>query len=312
MLNPIRTVAVVGCGLMGKGIAEACASAGIRTLAFKATSGNVDGVWRRILGSMDRAVERGALTPAARERAESLLEVSTELDRIVEADLCIESVTENVNTKLELLQHLSELARADTVIASTTASLSLATLADAVHRSARFVGMHFFNPPTKTTLIEIGVLPGCDPRALNAVRAFCQSIGKTAVEVGDHPGYVVNRLLLGYILHAIETVEHGVAGPNAIDTAMQLGGGQTQGPLALADQIGLDVIFAVSRNLYQELADNRYRCPALLRRLVMAGSLGKKSGAGFYLYGGDKVRDNPAIYDLARPSNPLASPAPAA
>jgi 3-hydroxybutyryl-CoA dehydrogenase len=313
MTNPIRTVAIVGTGLMGKGIAEVCALFGLKTVAIKATPGGVEGVRRRVLASLDRAVEEGKLTLEQRERAESLLGFGNDLGRVSEADLIIETAAENVSGKLELLRRISSLSRSHAVITSNTSSLRLSTLADAIERPARFFGLHFFSPANVMKLVEIGVLPKSDERALQALRAFCREIGKVPVELGDHPGYLVNRLLVPYVLHAIETLEHGVAGPEAIDTAMKLGCGHPLGPLALADLIGLDVVFAMSRSLSQELTDTRYRCPPLLRRLVMAGTLGKKTGAGFYLYQGDTPRQNPAVLDFARPSSPnAASHAPAA
>ena len=168
--------------------------------------------------------------------------------------------------------------------------MRLTTLAEALEGTERFVGLHFFSPANVMKLVEIGPIAATSPDVVETMRSFCQHIGKVPVEVGDHPGYLVNRLLVPYILHAIETLEEGVAGPEAIDTAMKLGCAHPMGPLALADHIGLDVVFAMSKNLYAELGDPRYRCPTLLRRLVLAGSLGKKTGAGFYDYAADRTR----------------------
>jgi 3-hydroxybutyryl-CoA dehydrogenase len=179
-------------------------------------------------------------------------------------------------------------------------------LSEGVTHPERFVGLHFFSPANIMKLVEVGSLPGAG-EATTAAKKFCEQIGKVPVELGDHPGYLVNRLLVPFILHAIETLEAGVATPEAIDTAMKLGCGHPLGPLALADLIGLDVVFAMSRSLQQELGDGRYRCPPLLRRLVMAGSLGKKSGVGFYRYDGDRVQANSAIFDFAAPSAPHAA-----
>ncbi|MBK8998301.1 MAG: 3-hydroxybutyryl-CoA dehydrogenase [Myxococcales bacterium] len=307
MTNQIRSVAIVGCGLMGTGIVEACAVAGLRTLGIKVTPGDTEPVRRRIVGSMNKAVERGKLAAEVRDRALELFSIGADLSAVADADLVIESAAESLPAKQDLLRRISALAKADAVIASNTSSLRLSTLAEAVVAPSRFVGLHFFSPANVMKLVEIGAVASTTAAVAASVRAFCLDIGKVPVELGDHPGYVVNRLLVPYILHAIETLEHGVATPEGIDTAMKLGCGHPLGPLALADLIGLDVVFAMSRSLQEELRDPRYRCPPLLRRLVMAGSLGKKTGAGFYRYGGDSPVPNPAVFDFSRPSLPAVS-----
>ncbi len=312
MASEIQTVAIIGCGLMGTGIAQACVLSGLKTIAIKATAGDPSTARRRIERSLARAVDKGKLDAAARDRALELLEVTTELERVQEADLIIESAAENVVAKQDILRRIEEHAQPVAIIGSNTSSLRLTTLAEAMERPERFVGLHFFSPANVMKLVEVGPIPATAPDVVETVSAFCRNIGKVPVEVGDHPGYLVNRLLVPYMLHAIETLEEGVAGPEAIDTAMKLGCAHPMGPLALADHIGLDVVFAMSKNLYAELADPRYRCPSLLRRLVLAGSLGKKTGAGFYLYEADRVRENPVLFEFDRPSSPShrqASPA---
>ncbi|MCA9595196.1 MAG: 3-hydroxyacyl-CoA dehydrogenase family protein [Myxococcales bacterium] len=312
MVSEIQTVAVIGCGLMGTGIAQACVQSGLRTIAIKATGGDPSSARRRIERSLARAVDKGKLGAADRDRALELLEVTTELSRVAEADLIIESAAENVVAKQDLLRRIEAHAQPLAIIGSNTSSLRLTTLAEALEGTERFVGLHFFSPANVMKLVEIGPIAATSPDVVETMRSFCQHIGKVPVEVGDHPGYLVNRLLVPYILHAIETLEEGVAGPEAIDTAMKLGCAHPMGPLALADHIGLDVVFAMSKNLYAELGDPRYRCPTLLRRLVLAGSLGKKTGAGFYLYEAERTRENPSLFDFDRPSSPVsrgASPA---
>jgi len=301
MSDPIRKLAIVGAGLMGTGIAECAVVSGVPTLLVKATAGDPETARRRIVMSLQKAVDKGKLQPDARDKALGLLEATDDLSRISDADLVIESAAENLSAKLDLLKRICAHAKPDAVIGSNTSSLRLTTLAEAVTNPERFVGLHFFSPANIMKLVEIGSLPGSSDAAARA-KAFCEQCGKTPVELGDHPGYLVNRLLVPYMLHAIETLEAGVADPEAIDTAMKLGCGHPLGPLALADLIGLDVVFAMSRSLQQELGDGRYRCPPLLRRLVMAGALGKKSKVGFYRYDGDRVQPNAAIYDFSTPS----------
>lgn len=309
-MHEIRSVAIVGCGLMGTGIIEACAVAGLRTVGVKVTGGDTVAVKNRLTASLNKAVDRGKLGADARDRALENVTLTSDLSAIAGCDLVIESAAETLPAKHDLLRRIAECVDEHTVIASNTSSLRLSTLAEAVPHPSRFLGLHFFSPANVMKLVEIGSIGPTAPDVAARVRSFCLAIGKSPVELGDHPGYVVNRLLVPYILHAIETLEQGVAGPEAIDTAMKLGCGHPVGPLGLADLIGLDVVFAMSRSLQEELRDSRYRCPPLLRRLVMAGSLGKKAGVGFYRYSGDTPSANPALFDFARPSlPPMAVPA---
>ncbi len=305
----IRKVAIVGSGLMGTGIAQACVVAGIPTLLVKATPGDPGAARRRIQSSLDRAVKKEKLSAEARDQALCLLETSSEFSQLRDADLVIESTAESLPAKHDILARICANVRPDAIVASNTSSLRLSTLAETVVRPERFLGMHFFSPANVMKLVELGKIEQTASTAMARVRELVGKIGKVPVELGDHPGYLVNRLLVPYILHAIETLEHGVAGPEAIDTAMKLGCGHPLGPLALADLIGLDVVFAMSRSLYQELSDPRYRCPSLLRRLVMGGSLGKKTGLGFYRYSEGAPLANGAIFDFSRPHTSAQAPA---
>jgi 3-hydroxybutyryl-CoA dehydrogenase len=308
----IKSVAIIGCGLMGTGIAQACALAGLKTIAIKATPGDCKPAERRVLGALDKAVEKGKLAPEARDRAVARLEFSNDLSRVAEADLVIESAAESVGAKQDLLARVERLMKPNAVLGSNTSSLRLSILAEVLARPERFIGLHFFSPANVMKLVELGPTAATLGEVGAAVSAFCTQIGKLPVTVGDHPGYIVNRLLVPYMLHAIETLEAGVAGPEAIDTAMKLGCGHPMGPLALADMIGLDVVFAMAKSLYEEHHDARFRCPSLLRRLVLAASLGRKTGAGFYLYDGSEPRPNPAVFEFEKPSQPRAASAPAA
>jgi 3-hydroxybutyryl-CoA dehydrogenase len=303
MNNEIQTVAIIGCGLMGTGIAQACAMNGIRTIAIKATPGDPAAAARRIQSALDKAVEKGKLEPEARDRAVERLEVTTDLSRVAAADLVIESAAEATLAKQDLLRKAESWMQPAAVLGTNTSSLRLSTLAEALERPERFLGLHFFSPANVMKLVEVGPLASTNGAATRAVTEFCRRIGKTPVEVGDHPGYIVNRLLVPLMLHAIETLEQGVADPEAIDTAMKLGCAHPMGPLALADMIGLDVVFAMAKSLSDEHRDLRFRCPSLLRKLVLAGSLGKKTGAGFYLYQGEQMRPNPTVFEFDRPSS---------
>lgn len=301
MAEQIQTVAIVGSGLMGTGIAEACILSGVKTVLVKATAGDPEASRKRIQASLERSVKKEKLTAEARDRALALLETTCDFARLASADLVIESAAESLPAKHDILSRICNEVRPTAIVASNTSSLRLSQLCEVVSHPERFLGMHFFSPANIMKLVELGALDTTAPATLVRVRELVGRIGKVPVEVGDNPGYLVNRLLVPYILHAIETLEHGVGTPEAIDTAMKLGCGHPLGPLALADLIGLDVVFAMSRSLYQELGDTRYRCPSLLRRLVMNGSLGKKAGLGFYRYGEGEPRANTAIFDFSSP-----------
>lgn len=302
MMKKIQSVAIVGTGLMGTGIAEVCALSGLITTAIRATGGDADVPRKKVLGSLDRAVTRGKLDPDARDRAVSLLTFSSDLAAAEHADLVIESAAENLSAKRSLFGSLESIVREDAILASNTSSLRLTSIADEMDHPERMLGLHFFSPAQVMKLVEVGPTTKTAPWALDAVHDFCLAIGKTPVVLQDEPGYIVNRLLVPYILHAIETLEARVASPEAIDTAMKLGCGHPMGPLALADLIGLDVVFAMARSLSQELNDFRFRAPSLLRRLVLSNQLGRKTKLGFYDYSGTDPVPNPAVFTFDTPS----------
>lgn len=259
----IETVAVVGCGVMGRGIVEAVELAGLPVRAIHARGGD--------------------------------------LREVQDADLVIESSLEDLDHKQDLLARIEAEMTPGAILASNTSSLRLESLAEGLARPTQFLGLHFFNPVKKMALVEIGRTERTAPGVSSAARAFVHAIGKTPVEVASAPGYVVNRLMVPYLLHAIETLQDGLASADAIDSAMKLGAAHPMGPLALADFIGLDVVFAMSKSLHTELGDARYRAPSLLRRLVLAGELGRKTKLGLYDYRGDFITVNPACL-LPRPT----------
>jgi len=265
----------------------------------------------RVLGSMDRAIKKGKLDPATRDKAVACLTFTADLKNAKGADLVIESAAENLAAKRSMFLDLERIVGDATILASNTSSLRLSAIAEGMHRPERMLGLHFFSPANIMKLVEVGPTQKTTTEVTDAVVAFVNRIGKTPVTLADEPGYVVNRLLVPYMLHAIETLEAKVATPDAIDTAMKLGCGHPIGPLALADNIGLDVVFAMARSLSQELSDPRFRAPSLLRRLVLSNQLGKKTKRGIYDYSGEIPVPNPAIFTFDGPTA-AASIAPAA
>jgi len=293
----IEKIAVIGCGQMGLGIMESAATSGVQVVGVKLTPGDIDAPRRTIQKGLDRRVERGKLSAEARDAIMGRIRFTQDLADIAAAELVVESCVEDLALKGEVLAkvegHLSESA----VLTTNTSSLRLRDLAAFLKRPERFLGLHFFNPVPAMKLVEVSPVPSTDAAVTKLATDFCAQIEKTPVLIQDLPGYVVNRLLVPYMLHAIETLEEGVASPEAIDTAMKLGCGHPMGPLSLADLIGLDVVLAMAKTMQTELRDQRYRSPALLRRLVLAGHLGRKAGRGIYDYtNAQSPIVNPAIH----------------
>lgn len=291
----IGSIAVIGCGVMGLGIVEAAAKAGIPVRAIKATPGDTSKASKQLAATFAKAVAKGKISQADADAAVARVEFSTDLDQVSDVDLVIESALEEFETKASLLANLESRMTQGAILATNTSSLRLEALGEGLRRPEQFLGLHFFNPVSMMALVEIGITERAAPGVIQAARSFCTEIGKTSVDVASAPGYVVNRLLVPYILHAIETLEAGIASAEAIDSAMKLGCGHPMGPLALADLIGLDVVFAMARTLQAELGDSRYRAPSLLRKLVLAGQLGRKTKLGIYDYTGESPRMNPTL-----------------
>jgi 3-hydroxybutyryl-CoA dehydrogenase len=299
--NEIKTVGVVGTGLMGGGIAEACATAGLRTILVKATPGDAGGARAKLEKSLARSVERGKLTAEKRDAALSLLEVTGDRSALAGADLVIESIVEDLASKRRLFTELHPLVAPGAIFASNTSTLRISEIAAGAGREDRTIGLHFFSPVPAMKLVELAHLSGTDPAAIAAADRFVAALGKTAVPVLDSTGFVVNRLLVPYLIGAIAAYEQGLARPEEIDTAMRLGCGHPVGPLALSDLIGLDIVYAMAKLLYADFRDQRYQPPSLLRRLVQDGQLGKKSGLGFYDYrAAGEPRANAAVLELVR------------
>jgi 3-hydroxybutyryl-CoA dehydrogenase len=269
--------------MMGRGIAEVAAAAGIQTHAIKLTEGSLDGPRQKIAAGLDRRVKKGKMTAEERDGVLSRITFSADLDAVRDAEIVVESVLEEMDAKTKLFAELEPKMHPEAVLGSNTSSLRLETLAAALARPERFVGLHFFSPVPAMELVELGTVRQTSPAAIARAEAFCRQIGKTPVRIQAAPGYVVNRLLVPYLLHGIETFEVGLADADGIDTAMRLGCGHPMGPLALSDLIGLDVVLAMAQTMRKELDDPRYRVPATLEKLCKAGELGRKTGIGIYV-----------------------------
>lgn len=286
----VRTIGIVGGGLMGTGIAEVAALAGFPVILVKASGGDAGPIRERVVRSMAARVAKGKLTAEAAAEAEARLTATADLTALAACDLVIESIIEDLDAKRALFARLEAVVGPDAILASNTSTLKIADLAGA--RRDRTVGLHFFSPVPAMNLVEVAHLPTTAPEVIATCEAWIAAIGKTAVPVLDSTGFVVNRLLVPMLLGAIAAYEQRLAGAEQIDTAMRLGCGHPLGPLALSDLIGLDVVYAMAKLLYKEFGDDRYRPPALLRRLVQAGHLGKKTGLGLYDYASKPPRAN--------------------
>jgi 3-hydroxybutyryl-CoA dehydrogenase len=290
------TVGIVGMGGMGRGIAEVCATRGFHTILVKATPGELDLPRRSLAESLGRAVKKGKLTSAELDDALGRLTLTPDLDALGSCRLVIESVVEDFEKKRALFSEIEPRLKGSCVLASNTSSLPISALADTLRAPSRFVGLHFFSPVPAMRLVEIATSQRTYPNAVELAQRFVEQLGKTPVMVGDSSGYIVNRLLVPYLLDGIRALESRVAPAESIDLAMKLGCGHPMGPLQLADAIGLDVVYAMAKTLHKELADRRYSPPALLRRLVVNGHLGKKSGVGLFDYSVEPPRENPALW----------------
>ena len=275
---------VVGCGLMGSGIVEVCARAGLRVTFVEGSDELVAAGRGRVERSVGKAVERGKLDVAAADQALARVEGATDLGALADVDLVIEAATEDRGAKAAIFETLGRLTRPDVVLASNTSSIPIRELGAASGRPERVIGMHFFNPPPVMALLELTPSSETSEETYEHVRAFGTDVlGKTCVRSGDEAGFIVNRLLIPYLFDAIRLYESGFATREDIDTAMRLGLAHPMGPLALSDLIGLDTLLAVGevlRDAFPE--DPAFDAPKMLRDLVAEGRLGSKSGGGFY------------------------------
>jgi 3-hydroxybutyryl-CoA dehydrogenase len=280
----IQTVGIVGAGTMGNGIAQVFASRGFGVIMQDLSQAALDRALTSIASSLDRLIKKEAITPEAKAAALARISITTQVTDLQPADLVIEAATENEAIKIKILQGVEAVVRADTLIATNTSSLSITKLAAATQRPDRFLGMHFFNPVPLMSLVEIIRGLQTSDATVQAITELAQALGKTPITVTNRAGFVVNRLLCPMINEAIFALSEGVASAEAIDEGMKLGCNHPIGPLALADLIGLDVLLAIMEVLYESFEDSKYRAAPLLKEMVDAGYLGRKTGRGFYRY----------------------------
>ncbi|MEY7974678.1 3-hydroxybutyryl-CoA dehydrogenase [Saccharomonospora xinjiangensis] len=284
-MGDITRVGVIGAGLMGSGIAEVTARAGLDVVVVEANAAAAEAGRSRIEKSLGKGVDKGKLSAEERDAALARLTFSTELDACADRQLVIEAVAENEAVKLDVFGRLDKIVAPDAILASNTSSLPITRLAMATERPERVVGLHFFNPVPVQKLVElIPSLLTDDDTAARAAAFASDVLGKTVVKAPDRAGFVVNALLIPYLLSAIRMVEAGHATPEDIDNGMVLGCAHPMGPLRLADLVGLDTTKAVAESMYEEYKEPLYAPPPLLQRMVEAGLYGRKSGRGFYDY----------------------------
>ena len=279
---PIASVAIVGGGFMGTGIAESAAVSGLPVVVRDVDQMAVERAGQRIEASLQRAVQGGKLDRSHADVAYKRIELTTELGAIGGADLVIEAVPEDQRVKLEVMRAIGEVVSDGTIVASNTSSIPIAELAQALRRPERVLGLHFFSPVPVMTLVEVVVALDTSPETVTTAKAFVEHLGKCPIETKDRSGFM---LLVPYLMAAVRMYEDGFATREDIDTGMKLGCGHPMGPLALCDLIGLDVLYAVSDSLYEEFKRDEYAPPPLMKRMVASGRLGRKSGRGFYDYG---------------------------
>ena len=280
----VRTVGVVGCGLMGSGIVEVVARIGVDVVYLEPSDGLVEAGRERVETSTGRALERGKLTAEDRDAILGRISGSTEIAAFAGVDLVIEAATEDPEIKLETFRTLDEVTRDEVVLGSNTSSIPIATLGAVTARPDRVIGMHFFNPPPVMGLVELTPSLSTSEETVAFARGFGERLGKTVVVAKDHAGFIVNRLVIPYLCAAIRLLDEGFASREDIDTAMTLGMNHPMGPLRLADFIGLDTVLQIAEVLHAEFRDPSYAPPPRLQRMVDAGHLGRKSGRGFYDY----------------------------
>jgi 3-hydroxybutyryl-CoA dehydrogenase len=283
-MSEITRVGVLGCGQMGSGIAQVAATAGFSTIVRDVEAGMVAKGQGAIRKSLDKLVEKVRIDPAARDAALERLTFTTRLGDLDGCDLIIEAVTEDLQLKTELWRALDASAPPTTIFASNTSSLSIGDMAAATGRPDRFVGLHFFNPVPLMPLVEVVRAVSTGPETLERAMTFVRRLGKEPIAARDRSGFVVNRLLVPYLLDAVRALEQGVATVADIDRGMQLGCGHPMGPLTLLDFIGLDTAVRIADIMFDEYREARFAPPPLLRRMVAAGLHGRKSGRGFYDY----------------------------
>jgi 3-hydroxybutyryl-CoA dehydrogenase len=286
----IRRIGIVGCGLMGSGIAQCAAETGCQVLVKEADEALLAKGMARIHGAWDRAVAKGKITEEQRTGWAQNLKGTLAFGALADCDLVVEAIPERLDLKLQTFTELDRVVGPDAILCTNTSSLSVAQITPvlAANRLPRLAGLHFFNPVPMMPLVEVVRTLATSEDTLASLRAFVQKLGKTAVMAPDAPGFIVNRLLIPYLLDAMRCAEQRLATVEDIDMGMKLGCGHPMGPLHLSDFIGLDTMQSVAEVLFEAFGEPRFKAPALLRQLVAAGRLGRKTGFGFYRWDGEK------------------------
>jgi 3-hydroxybutyryl-CoA dehydrogenase len=280
----IKTVGVLGCGLMGSGIAQVCAGAGYKTIVREVEQGFLDKGLTRVRKFLDDGVAKGKVTTENRDVTLANLTGTTAVDSLATCDLIIEAIVENLDEKRRTYAALEPIVGEHTIFASNTSSLCITELAAATTRPDRFGGLHFFNPVPLMKLVEVIRALTTSDETYQAMYAFAQSLGKEPITAPDRPGFIVNRLLVPYLLDAIRAYENGLGTLEDIDKGMKLGCGYPMGPFTLLDFVGLDTTYYIANIMFEEFREPAYAPPPLLKRMVLAGYHGRKSGRGFYSY----------------------------
>jgi 3-hydroxybutyryl-CoA dehydrogenase len=280
----IKTVGVLGCGLMGSGIAQVCAAAGYKTIVREVDDAFLQKGLGRIKKFLDDGVAKGKATAEARDKTLGHLSGTTTFDALGECDLIIEAIVENLADKKQAYLALERTVKDHTIFVSNTSSLCITELAAATKRPDRFGGLHFFNPVPIMKLVEVVRALTTSDDTYQTLVGFARSLGKEAITAPDRPGFIVNRLLVPYLLDAVRAYEHGLGTLEDIDNGMKLGCGYPMGPFTLLDFVGLDTTYYIANIMFEEFREPAYAPPPLLKRMVLAGRLGKKSGRGFYKY----------------------------
>jgi len=280
----MKTVGIIGAGIMGSGIAQVCAMHGYDVLVLEADQKRLDSGLTKIRERLHRDVEKSRLSQERYERAVRRLSGTTEMTDLAKRDIIIEAAPEDMAAKQSIFRQLGEICDAKTILASNTSSMSLSALAAASGRPEKVLGLHFFNPPTVLRLVEVISSDSTAQETIDAAMSFCDTLDRLTVRVKDTPGFIVNRLLVPFIFDAIRMMESGTATAEDIDQACKVGLNHAMGPLATADLIGLDTLLQISEVMFEDYGEPRFKAPTILRRMISLGHLGRKSGTGFFDY----------------------------
>ena len=280
----VKKVGIIGCGLMGSGITQMCAMKGYETTVREVDQTILQRGLDRIKKFMEDGIKRGKLTELDMKATLGRIKGTTEISDLKDSDIVIEAVIEDMKLKKEVFKALDQVCKTQTIIASNTSSLSITEMASATKRLDRCIGLHFFNPVPIMKLVEIVKPEITSDQTYNEVKGFSETLGKTTVTCKDTPGFIVNFLLVPYLLDAVRAVENGTATKEDIDTGVKLGLNHPMGPIELLDYVGLDTTYFIAEAMFQEFKDTRYAAPPLLKRMVLAGRNGRKAGCGFYDY----------------------------